>query len=41
MVSMRFVEEKSEEPLPYDTERLSLMDKNDVKRLKGSHASFK
>ena len=41
MVSMRFIEEKAEEPRPYDIERLAQMDKNDVKRLKGCHASFK
>ncbi|KAK7114553.1 WD repeat-containing protein 97-like isoform X2 [Littorina saxatilis] len=41
MVSMRFIEPRIELAIPYEEERLVQMDKNDVKRLKVSHASFK
>ncbi|GFS24658.1 WD repeat-containing protein KIAA1875-like isoform X3 [Elysia marginata] len=40
-VCMKFTREKSEVALPYDDNKINSMDKNDVKRLKNSHASFK
>nr|KAG5693101.1 hypothetical protein BaRGS_014051 [Batillaria attramentaria] len=41
MVSMRFATPTTEAALPYDDNTLNMMEKNDVKRLKGSHGSFK
>lgn len=41
MVSMRFMLPKPEEPLQYDIDSLSVMDKDDVRRMKSAHASFK
>ncbi|KAH9488277.1 hypothetical protein Btru_063856 [Bulinus truncatus] len=40
-VCMKFLPIKVEEPINYDENRLKAMDKNDVKRLKNAHASFK
>ncbi|XP_005105308.1 WD repeat-containing protein 97 isoform X2 [Aplysia californica] len=40
-VCMKFPSKKDESPLEFDENRLNEMDKNDVKRLKNSHASFK
>ncbi|CAL1526294.1 unnamed protein product [Lymnaea stagnalis] len=40
-VCMKFLPIKCEAAIPYDEKRLGSMDKNDVKRLKMAHASFK
>ncbi|GFN75135.1 WD repeat-containing protein kiaa1875-like isoform x3 [Plakobranchus ocellatus] len=40
-VCMRFGRERSELPLAFDDNKINTMEKNDVKRLKNSHASFK
>ncbi|CAG5117442.1 unnamed protein product, partial [Candidula unifasciata] len=37
---MKFLPVKAEQPLPYDENKLSLMNKADVMRLKNAHASF-
>ncbi|XP_067652672.1 WD repeat-containing protein 97-like isoform X2 [Haliotis asinina] len=41
MVSMKFEEEPSEEPIAYDDNLLNMLSKQDVKRLKNSKSSFK
>ncbi|BFZ13069.1 hypothetical protein BsWGS_16108 [Bradybaena similaris] len=38
---MKFLPVKTEQPLSYDESQLNLMDKDDVLRLKNSHASFR
>nr|XP_006814610.1 PREDICTED: uncharacterized protein LOC100377114 [Saccoglossus kowalevskii] len=40
MVSMRFPEVESEDPLPYDGDLLHDMNREDVKRLKNAHSSL-
>ncbi|XP_055955273.1 WD repeat-containing protein 97 [Patella vulgata] len=41
MVTMKFLEQKAEKPLEYDSNLINMMSKNDVKRLKNSRSSFK
>ncbi|KAK3741975.1 hypothetical protein RRG08_024721 [Elysia crispata] len=40
-VCMKFPKENNELSLPYDDNKINSMEKNDAKRLKNSHASFK